>query len=110
MICILPVGNLNGKEDVKNPLTFIHDSFSERLRLEILLLLVEPRTYRYFSGETFSFFGIAYAFNEKFLLKFERDTTKTDGVMPYENSDSDFSFGLDLMQIRIGHWLISREK
>ena len=90
-------GNLNGKEDVKNPLTFIHDSFSERPTTGDTVATggtFEPG--RYFSGETFSpFFGIAYAFNEKFLLKFERDTTKTDGVMPYENPDSDFSFGLD---------------
>ncbi len=94
-------GNLNGKEDVKNPLTFLHNSFSKRpVEADGSLTgtttggTFEPG--RYFSGETMTpFFGLAYAFNEKFLFKFERDPTKTDSIMPYEDSKSDFSFGVD---------------
>ena len=40
---------------------------------------------RYFSGKDVSpFYGISYALNEKFLLKFEHDSTKTDGLIEYE--------------------------
>lgn len=99
-------GNLNGKEDIKNPLTFLHDSFSERPTTGDTISTggtFEPG--RYFSGETMSpFFGLAYAFNDKFLLKFERDTTKTDSIMPYENPKSDFSFGIDFNANR--NWTI----
>tara|TARA_B100000989_G_scaffold256321_1_gene205443 strand:- start:1438 stop:3393 length:1956 start_codon:yes stop_codon:yes gene_type:complete len=52
---------------------------------------------RYFSGEKVApFFGISYAYKDSFLLKFEKDTTKTSGNrLFYENPDSDFSLGVD---------------
>ena len=51
---------------------------------------------RYFSGETVSpFFGISYAINEKYLVKFEYDTTLTPGQVGYKNQKMIYSFGID---------------
>ena len=47
------------------------------------------------SEEVSPFFGISYSLNEKTLLKFEKDTTYTDGFIDYEQSKSDYSFGID---------------
>ena len=89
-------GQLNGsKENFKNPLGKINNSFYER-----------PKTFedrggqfqpsRYFSGETVSpFFGVTHAINEKFLLKLEYDTTVTPGEVGYKEAKQDFSFGFD---------------
>mgnify|MGYP001214111426 CR=1 FL=1 len=89
-------GQLNGsKKNFKNPLGKIDDSFYDR-----------PQNYegeggkfepsRYFSGETVSpFFGITHAFNDKYLLKLEYDTTLNPGEVGYELAKQDFSFGLD---------------
>ena len=89
-------GTLNGSDrKIKNPLIDIDNSFKDR-----------PKTYegeggqfqasRYFSSEEVSpFFGLSYSLNEKTLLKFEKDTTLTDGFIKYENPRSDYSFGFD---------------
>ena len=89
-------GQLNGsKENFKNPLGKINNSFYER-----------PKTFedrggqfqpsRYFSGETVSpFLGVTHAINEKFLLKLEYDTTVTPGEVGYKEAKQDFSFGFD---------------
>ena len=89
-------GQLNGsKENFKNPLGKINNSFYER-----------PKTFedrggqfqpsRYFSGETVSpFLGVTHAINEKFLLKLEYDTTVTPGKVGYKEAKQDFSFGFD---------------
>tara|TARA_B100000965_G_C19584376_1_gene755038 strand:+ start:435 stop:2396 length:1962 start_codon:yes stop_codon:yes gene_type:complete len=89
-------GQLNGsKENFKNPLGKINNSFYER-----------PKTFedrggqfqpsRYFSGETVSpFLGVTHAINEKFLLKLEYDTTVTPGKVGYKEATQDFSFGFD---------------
>ena len=81
----LGFGALNGSDkSFKNPLSYIHDSFNNRTSgLEDSGGQFEPS--RYFSGKDVSpFYGISYAFNEKFLLKFEHDSTKTDGLIEYE--------------------------
>ncbi len=89
-------GTLNGADQkIRNPLIDFDSSFENR-----------PTTYegaggqfqasRYFSSEEVSpFFGISYSLNEKTLLKFEKDTTYTDGFIDYEQSKSDYSFGID---------------
>ena len=89
-------GTLNNSDrKIKNPLIKIDNSFKDR-----------PKTYkveggqfqasRYFSSEEVSpFFGLSYSLNEKTLLKFEKDTTLTDGFIKYENPRSDYSFGFD---------------
>ena len=89
-------GTLNGSDKkIKNPLIKIDNSFKDR-----------PKTYkveggqfqasRYFSSEEVSpFFGLSYSLNEKTLLKFEKDTTLTDGFIEYETPRSDYSFGFD---------------
>ena len=89
-------GTLNGSnQKIKNPLIDIDSSFKSR-----------PTTYegaggqfqasRYFSSEEVSpFFGMSYSLNEKTLLKFEKDTTLTDGFIDYEQPKNDYSFGVD---------------
>ena len=81
----LGYGTLNGSnKSFKNPLSYLHDSFSNRpTEYEDLGGQFQPS--RYFSGKDVSpFYGISYAFNNKFLLKFEHDSTKTDGKIEYE--------------------------
>jgi len=81
----LGYGTLNGSnKSFKNPLSYLHDSFSNRpTNTEDLGGQFQPS--RYFSGKDVSpFYGISYALNEKFLLKFEHDSTKTDGLIEYE--------------------------
>jgi hypothetical protein len=81
----LGYGTLNGSnKSFKNPLSYLHDSFSNRpTNTEDLGGQFQPS--RYFSGNDVSpFYGISYALNEKFLLKFEHDSTKTDGKIDYE--------------------------
>ena len=89
-------GVLNGKSDLANPLKIIDDSFGNR-----------PNFYdgfggnldkrRFFSSEDVSaFFGFTYALNEKYLFKFERDTTLTPGRVGFDSPKSSFSAGLDL--------------
>ena len=81
----LGYGTLNGSnKSFKNPLSYLHDSFNNRpTNYEDLGGQFQPS--RYFSGNDVSpFYGISYALNEKFLLKFEHDSTKTDGLIEYE--------------------------
>ena len=89
-------GQLNGsKESIKNPFGIINDSFYERpADVEDKGGQFQPS--RYFSGDTVSpFFGITHAINEKYLVKFEYDTTLTPGKIGYKEAENDFSFGLD---------------
>ena len=89
-------GQLNGsKESFKNPFGIINDSFYERpADVEGKGGQFQPS--RYFSGNTVSpFFGITHAINEKYLVKFEYDTTLTPGKIGYKEAENDFSFGLD---------------
>ena len=89
-------GTLNGSENaINNPLGYLNDSFKYRPGgFEGRGGAFQPS--RYFSGEKVSpFYGASYAFNENTLIKIEKDTTKTDGQMNYENPNSDYSFGID---------------
>ncbi len=89
-------GLLDGSSrNFKNPLGKIGDNFYDRpAELEDKGGQFQPS--RYFSGQTVSpFFGVAHAFNEKFLIKFEYDTTVTPGLIGYEEASQDFSFGFD---------------
>ena len=89
-------GQLNGsKESIKNPLGKIDNSFYDRPEnIEDRGGQFQPS--RYFSGERASpFFGISHAINDKYLLKFEYDTTVTPGIVEYKEADQDFSLGLD---------------
>lgn len=89
-------GTLNGSnKSFKNPLSYLHDSFSSRpVEYEDLGGQFQPS--RYFSGEDVSpFYGISYVFNEKFLLKIEHDSTKTDGIIDYEIPNKRESIALE---------------
>tara|TARA_B100000925_G_scaffold275312_1_gene241509 strand:- start:259 stop:2211 length:1953 start_codon:yes stop_codon:yes gene_type:complete len=89
-------GTLNGsRSSFKNPLGIISDNFYDRPdNLEGEGGQFQPS--RYFSGEKASpFFGLSYAPNEKFIVKFETDNTITPGKVGYQQSKSDYSFGID---------------
>ena len=88
-------GNLNGFDDFNNPLVNISERFESR-----------PSKFkdrggsfdvnRYFSGKSVSpFFGISYSLKENMLLKVERDSTLTPGIMGYKDRNSQLSFGID---------------
>ncbi len=89
-------GTLNGSSNsIKNPLGYISDIFYDRPNnTEDKGGQFQPS--RYFSGEKASpFFGFSYAPNEKFIVKFESDNTITPGRVGYQETKSDYSFGID---------------
>ncbi len=89
-------GALNASSNsFKNPLGYLSNDFYDRPEnLEAEGGQFQPS--RYFSGELVSpFFGFSYAPNEKFLIKFETDNTITPGKVGYQESKSDYSFGID---------------
>ncbi len=89
-------GSLNGsKNNFNNPLGYISDRFYERpTNIEDKGGQFQPS--RYFSGENASpFFGISYALNNSVLIKLETDNTITPGIVGYEISKSNYSFGID---------------
>ena len=88
-------GNLNGESDFKNPLTIISNKFGDRPSdLEDRGGQFQPS--RYFSDKDVSvFFGASYILNDKFLAKFERDTTLTPGLIGFEEPKGRLSFGID---------------
>lgn len=92
-------GTLNGSTDqFKNPLGYINDGFNVRPSdtENINSLGGEFDTSRYFSGEKISsFFGASISLNTKILLKIEKDTTLTTGLIEYEKPKSDYSIGID---------------
>ncbi|MDA9040152.1 YjbH domain-containing protein [Gammaproteobacteria bacterium] len=91
-------GQLDGaNKNITNPLGYINDSFNTRPNdFSDEGGQFEPS--RYFSGVTASpFFGFSYALNNNFILKFEKDTTKTNETILYEDRKSDFSYGLDYL-------------
>ena len=81
-------------DSITNPFSYLNDKFKTRTARESEGGQFQPS--QYFSGQTASiFFGASYAINESTLLKIEKDTTKTNGRMPYDNSTSDYSVGID---------------
>jgi len=93
-------GTLNGTKDFKNPLIYLDDRFSSRPN-DIGCSRCENKggqfeISRYFSDESVSpFFGIAYAINEKIIVKIERDTTLVTGEINYEIPSRRLSYGID---------------
>ena len=91
-------GTLNGSEQkIKNPLSYIHDSFNNRE--SSVNEGGQFQLSRYFSSQEVSpFFGFSYVLNSKTLIKLEKDTTDTTfrpGGVDYEAADSNYSFGLE---------------
>ena len=88
-------GTLNSSDkSFKNPLNFIHESFSNRPSY-IEQEGGQFQLSRYFSGEVSPFYGISYAINENFIFKLEQDTTKTDGIIEYDSPSKRQSLGLE---------------
>ena len=91
-------GQLDGsKNKVNNPLGYISDRFNTRT-----LDTGSGGNFdlnKYFTSKTVSpFYGITYAWNNKLLFKFEKDTIDTYDPHPelvYEDRKSDFSYGFD---------------
>ena len=89
-------GNLNGEEDLKNPLRYVSDRFGDRPKEFSSNEGGQFQVDRYFSDTSVSpFFGISYALNDKYIIKVERDTTKTPGIVGFEESKYPLSLGLD---------------
>jgi hypothetical protein len=89
-------GALTGQDDsITNPLGYINDNFKTRpVNTKSRGGSFQPS--RYFSGETASIFhGASYALNEKILVKVEKDNTRTNGRMPYDIPNNDYSLGIE---------------
>ena len=86
------LGGDNGR--IKNPLTYIHDSFNDRESDRGRGGKLEPG--KYFSGETVTpFYGISYAIRDDLVLKIEKDPTDTEGSrLRYEDRKSNYSMAL----------------
>ncbi|MDG2092861.1 MAG: YjbH domain-containing protein [SAR86 cluster bacterium] len=88
-------GTLNGAYDFKNPLTLIDERFKSR-PTEFADKGGQFQPSRYFSDETASmFYGVSYAFNKNLLLKLERDTTKTNGIIEYKKPKRRLTLGFE---------------
>ena len=89
-------GQLSGGNNIKNPLSYVSDRFSNR-----------PLDYsgkggsfnldQYFSGpEASYFYGISFKHNNNLFLNFEKDPIKTYGhKMPYLDREKQYSYGLN---------------
>tara|TARA_B100001989_G_scaffold37351_1_gene22439 strand:+ start:51294 stop:53249 length:1956 start_codon:yes stop_codon:yes gene_type:complete len=90
-------GNYNRNEDLKNPLIYLDKRFETRpTEYEDKGGQFQPS--RYFSDSSVSpFFGISHVLNDKVLLKLERDTTITSGLIDYETPKSQLSFGIEFL-------------
>ena len=88
-------GTLNGKQDFKNPLIYLTEKFGDR-PTEFSDEGGQFQPSRYYSDQSISaFFGLSYVLNKNTIVKFERDTTETPGIINYGKPNSDFSFGID---------------
>ena len=91
-------GSLNGVPKLKNPLTFLSDSFNERpISRDDKGGAFQPNTY--FSNEEITpFYGLSYAVSPKILFKIEYDPTLTPGdQIGYEVPDSRTTFGFEYL-------------
>ena len=89
-------GTLNGSNKrIKNPFSYLNDSFLTRpSETEDFGGQFQPS--RYFSGADASpFYGLSYVVNDRLLLKLERDTTLTDGMMQYDSPKFDYTYGFE---------------
>jgi len=98
-------GKMSSRFTIKNPLGYIHDSFSYRPVERVAYNRTNkggrfsPKSY--FSGENASpFFGVSHVINEKFRLKLEYDPTDTEcpintNCISFKNARSDYSYGFD---------------
>ena len=89
-------GLLDGSNNnFKNPLGYLYDGFNDRpSATEDKGGQFQPD--RYFSGKTASpFFGLSHAINKNLLFKLEYDSTLTPGLVGYETSREDFSYGIE---------------
>jgi hypothetical protein len=88
-------GAMNGSNSLKNPFTYINQSFAFRPNdLEDQGGQINPS--QYFSDKSISpFMGIAYAHSKKLLFKYERDSTKDPGQIGFKNFKTRNNFSID---------------
>ena len=66
-------------------------------QISMMVLVAISKKRRFFSSEDVSaLFGFTYALNEKYLFKFERDTTLTPGRVGFDSPKSSIVSSLDL--------------
>lgn len=89
-------GALSGSNtNLNNPLGYISNKFNDR-PTEIADQGGQFSPSTYFSGEKISpFFGMAYAVNNKLVIKLEKDTTLIEGRIKYEIPKSSYTYGFD---------------
>ena len=87
-------GQLNGNDDIQNPLGYISDRFKTRPLDYGLGGSFNPD--QYFSGKSASpFYGISYKFNNNLFFNLEKDPIKIDGPrMSYPEKKNHYSYGL----------------
>ena len=88
-------GQLNGNNDIKNPLGYLSDRFKSRP----IVFTNQGGSFnpdQYFSGTSASpFYGISYKFKKNLFFNFEKDPIKIDGPrMPYPKKKNQYSYGL----------------
>ena len=89
----------NNKNDLKNPLIYLYDGFSDRpftnsTQFEDMGGQFQPG--RYFSGKTISpLLGIAHSFNKNILFKLEYDPVLTPGIVGYDHPKRYLSYGFE---------------
>lgn len=90
-------GAYNGSSSLKNPLTYISDSFNNRPSRDDQGGSFQPKAY--FSGESITpFYGISYLASPNFLLKIEKDPTLTSSIdIGYNIPESRVSFGFQYL-------------
>ena len=90
-------GTLNGSDNkIKNPFSFIHDSFTNRPDNPQVGIGGQFQPSRYFSSKDVSpFYGLSYILNNKLLFKIENDTTETPGDLEYKIPSNRVSFGFE---------------
>ena len=89
-------GQLNGKNDIKNPLGYISDRFKTRpieFTLAKVAALIQINIF--LEHQASPFYGISYKFKNNLFFNFEKDPIKVDGPrMPYPDKKNHYSYGL----------------
>ena len=89
-------GQLNGTDNIKNPLSYIHDNFLNRpVEFEGVGGTFNPD--QYFSGASASpFYGFSYRLWKDLFFSFEKDPIYVDGPkMPYPDRENDYSLAFN---------------
>lgn len=88
-------GSMNGRNSLKNPFIYLDNSFAFR-PTDLADQGGQIDFSQYFSDKSISpFFGLAYALNEKLIIKYEKDSTSNPGKVGYKRFESRNSIAID---------------